>query len=372
MLQSILVYSLLTIIMVSLGAKTKKTESFKYAIIAVAIYSLIFGLRYGVGMDFFSYKRYFYSIKYQTYADNQFEPGLIFMMKLVDQMNLSSSFFFGLVAFLQLIIVVYALRENRNIYPYLLFAFMVDCVWLSFGNGLRQEIAFCIFVFSISFIKSGKLVCYLICIGIAYLFHKSSLILFPIYFLLRMDFRAPKIYMQIGLLVIALILSNLNFMRGLLMHIDGAISFVGYDNYNYNGNDEGMLKKGTVGLGFVINLMIDMIIILHSNRMKSFFQSKQLNAMYTLYFIGVLLKYALLWSLLFQRVNYYFYGFQFIISAFLLYYLHKTNKATYIILTILLALVLVGTLSKMETNTSQFIFNWQTDLFHLKNYISKQ
>lgn len=159
-------------------------------------------------------------------------------------------------------------------------------------------------------------------------------------------------------------------MRGLLMHIDGTISFVGYDNYN--GNDEGMLKKGTVGLGFVINLMIDMIIILHSNRMKSFFQSKQLNAMYILYFIGVLLKYALLWSLLFQRVNYYFYGFQFIISAFLLYYLHKTNKATYIILTILLALVLVGTLSKMETNTSQFIFNWQTDLFHLKNYISKQ
>lgn len=64
-------------------------------------------------------------------------------------------------------------------------------------TGMRQAMAMAILLISIEFIKERKLICFLITVYIASLFHNSALAFMPAYFIsyLKMDFKAFASYM---------------------------------------------------------------------------------------------------------------------------------------------------------------------------------
>ena len=84
-----------------------------------------------------------------------------------------------------------------------------------------------------------------------------------------------------------------------------------------------------------------------------------------MYFAGALLKYAFLTTHVIQRVNYYFYGFDFIVGAIVMYHLYKQKKFTPLyLLFAIYALLFVGQLSKMFTNASAYYTIFQIDDYH--------
>ena len=83
-----------------------------------------------------------------------------------------------------------------------------------------------------------------------------------------------------------------------------------------------------------------------------------------------MLKYAFISSPLIQRVNYYFYGFEFIVMAYLLYVLHENNRKAYKALIAVLSIAFIGTLYRMFDNDSAFFFIGQEELHKQLTHIT--
>jgi hypothetical protein len=137
-----------------------------WMVLGILIYSIVFGMRYGVGVDHISYMTEYQRVSSTSivlYDDT--ESGFRFIRDTLAQGGAHVAIYFGLIAFLQLWLVFKAVKSDRVIYPYLVISFFLGCIWLTYANGLRQQLAFCIFAYSLLFVKQRmqmtlSLVCY--------------------------------------------------------------------------------------------------------------------------------------------------------------------------------------------------------------------
>lgn len=360
MLQTVLVYSLLFLVMFGLCSNASKQNKWWCVVVALIIYSIIFGLRYGVGMDFFGYLKFYEKFRVsggQIALRADFEGGFLFIMKQLALRNFHYGYFFGVVAFLQIFLLFYSIKKDRWIYPFLVVVFMLGGSWLNYANGLRQILAVCCFMVSLRFASEKKFIWHYAFIALAILMHNSAWILVVFYPILRFKEEwISNLKLQFILLGTSLILMQIDVIFNVLQHIDYFISVLGYKHYlgSYAIED-----NWRIGLGFFLLLGMDVICIYFSNNVKGFFRSRFVIYIYNLYFVGILLKYALFGSQLIQRVNYYFYGLQVVFAAYVLFYLSKRNKLFFYILLGLYILTFVAILYRAETNTALYMFNWE-------------
>lgn len=363
--QTVIIYLTLFVIMFLLSKKAVRNKSWKNIIGILLIYSVVFGVRYGVGMDFPSYLESYESNGVSKYSyEVLYEPGFMLIIKILNFLNLHYSFFFGFVAFVQLYYVFKTFKYNFKLYPYLVYTFMIGCVWLDFSNGLRQILALCFFIYSLSLLdkKHWFINCF-IYILLAASMHKSAILLIILCVLLhKKDVWFNNLKFQFIAFVLAFIIGNVGFVQQVIEQFDVLLSYMQYDHYLERTDLEDMVeKKVSKGIGFYGILTTDLILVAYSNNVKKYFiYNSYFKRIYNLYFIGVLIRYAFLTSLLIQRVNYYFYFFKFIIAAHTLLYAKKHNKYIFIALMFLFLLYFIGTLSSMEVNTSLYKFFWQT------------
>ena len=359
-IQSFIVYTILFIIMFILFKQYNHKYRYVLYFIAILIYAVCFGCRYGVGFDHLYYLKNYQNLqmlKDQVASDY----GFYSLMQLCKGMNLHYAFFFSLIAFLQLFFVFYSLKKFQNVYSYVVFTFMIGCVWLSFNNGLRQELAFTIFALGVASIANRNLLRYCILIACASLMHKSAILLFPLYFLYSTSRNGwfKNVKWQLILVAIAFVLginmTSIDFMK----QLESVLAYFHYDVYLSDEMSGYSIQGYSFGLGSLILLLIDILIVVYSNYCKGYYSSTQLNIMYDCYFVGLLIKCAFINSPLVQRVNYYFYGFQFIVAAFILGYLVNTKNNNRYVFIGLYILVFLATLLRMEENTSLFKFFWQ-------------
>lgn len=350
-----------------IGREEKKWKYMLYAFIA---YAVVFGLRYGVGVDFFNYLE-----NYQTYITSEgkwggtddFELGFELLTEACAFFNLHYSAYFGIIAFIQCFFTFLAFKEDFKIYPFLIFTFMVGCSWLTYSNGLRQIIVVSIWIYAVKMIAQNKVIAfYTLCI-ISILFHNSAAILFLLYPIFRYkNDILVSIRGQLLLLGGALIIMNISFVQSLLSQLDTLIELSGYGAYRSQNIASLVEEKAHIGIGFIITLSTIIILIFLSKQVKEFVNTKYYNIIYNLFVIGFCLKYIFLNSQLFSRINYYFINVTFIVAAYTIRYAHQHNKKLYYALLGLYGLTFIATLSRAQENTALYIFCWQDDLFHLK------
>lgn len=361
MIESITIYVILIAVCTSLAYLAQKTERFEYVAYAIVIYSILFAMRYGVGVDHRDYL-HTYLLPPESTDREDLELGFIAIMRGCQYMNFHFTIFFGIIAFLQLYIIFRAIKDYRSIYTHLMTTFLVGCIWLSFSNGMRQILAFAIATYAITLIDKKKPIWHYICLIAAFFMHKSAIILLPIYPLLR--FRRiwfTNIKIELILLGIAVSISilSVNLIEILSIFISKCADFLGYDYYTQNMKNKLLYDDNiSIGLGFLVNATIDFIIILCSNKVKDEYKNTWMPTAYNLYFIGALISYAFIRSQLVGRINCYFYGLDFIMGAFTLAYLYKEKKPLYIVLLGLYTIKFIAVMSKMEQNTALFRFFW--------------
>ena len=363
--QTLIVYLSLALIFIFSCNKAKKYNNWKITLFPIIIYAIIMGVRYKVGIDYSAYL----SMYLAYYGDERIEPGFQLLLSTLRDFNFHYSVFFGTVAFLQIYFIYRAIKQYPDLYSFLAFTFMFGCVWYDYANGLRQELAFCIFVFSLKFILEKKWLRHYLLIALAFTMHKSAIvlsILYPLFQLKKDWFTNVKI--QLLLLVGALFLMQINVIQSAVQHLEGAITLLGYDNYLEGRSEEKITTDVELGIGFFVILCINIILIANSNKVKKYFNRTWLSYAYNLYFIGVLWQYIFITSQLFNRINYYLYGFQYIIAAFTLAYLWNTKrKLQFSLLVCLYLLLFTGYISSIETSSIGYIFYWQYDLHYLKS-----
>ncbi|HEY1405031.1 MAG TPA: EpsG family protein, partial [Spirochaetota bacterium] len=141
---------------------------------------LTIGLRWKTGSDW----DYYYA-NYSGLSVPGFEPGYLFLVKVFSAMGLSYTTFLLFISFVPLILIVFFLYKKSDFYFASLSFFVVNYM-LSFMGGNRQSIAIGILCVSVLYIEKRALTKFLICVGIATLFHYSALAFLPAYYIARM------------------------------------------------------------------------------------------------------------------------------------------------------------------------------------------
>lgn len=209
---SIVLLSLLAGVMLNKDRQHDKV----FCIIACMTAVLLSGLRHiHVGMDTYNYWGMFERCKDITWPDmlmgflpSEFfavrtENGLLFIMKVFQLF--SGSFRLFLIAFALFVnvpIFMRIYRESKHILVSILVYMGVYWAFVS-TTGLRQTVSIIIMCFwGLDSIRQSNLKKFLFCVFIAFLFHKSSIVFLPFYFISKRKMTTPSIMVSLAAIVV--------------------------------------------------------------------------------------------------------------------------------------------------------------------------
>ncbi|WP_025145038.1 EpsG family protein [Pedobacter jeongneungensis] len=184
-----------------------KKGKYAMAFFFFAIVLLIFhdGLRWGIGTDWNIYREYF-----EDCLDNNrdnFEIGYMLLSQAIRIFTSNYSVFLVVHA-----IIVYGLI-SKSIFRFavnpLFSIFFFYCIMLTYLGMNRQYISFAICIYSYKFIFDKKIINFLACIAIAFLFHKSALFFIFAYFLNR-EFKNKYLISILGTVLIISLFGLMN------------------------------------------------------------------------------------------------------------------------------------------------------------------
>lgn len=227
-------------------------------------FGLIFvflALRYDFGNDYEAYLNGFLEINsYSSFSifDRiaNYDTGWVLLCLLFEHIG-----FFGMTAALAAFnCLVYCIFIRRNVpikYQWLavFLYFFSPGLMLTQSSAMRQTVAINIFLLSLPFLFKKRVLTYLLCVGVASLFHISALILAPIY-LVGIFNRKISPAIGIGLLSIFVLI----FVYGNILYgrLDQLISstLIRYQAYVRSGGVEISSGLGVIFLSIILLLTI--------------------------------------------------------------------------------------------------------------------
>lgn len=333
-----------------------------WSLILILVFTVIFGIRYNVGIDYKNYKEHYDNLNFE-----RMEYMFKYISMFLAENRIHVTVFFSLWALTQISILIASFKNEKYLYPALIFVLFAGQYFLLWMNVIRQDIAACIFIYSISFIVEKKILKYILCIVIACGFHKTALLLiiiYPIWTLRKSYF--SSIYFQLILLFISAIIGlySKSFFDSLNVLLIAFMSNLGYENYAF-GILDSTINEAKLGMTFLSSFFIDIIAITYSKKTKLFYNNNRYLCFYDLYFIGVIFNLLFAQSFILLRPFRYFRFFKMIICAYLLYYLYnnRTNKLnlfSFIIVLLLFLILYIAIFRYSEDACYNYLFYWQS------------
>lgn len=385
MIQSILVYTLLLgIMMFFFNMASYKKQTINYSsnanqnitfnsyqiFIPLILFSIVFGMRYDVGVDHLSY------LEIYLFQDLKEKYELLFtsITRFSLFLNLHYVIYFSILAFIQVYFFYLAFKKEIYLFPLLTLFLFTNGEFISWMNIIRHSIAMCIWIYSLNFIVDRKLWKYILFGVIAFLFHRSAIILFIFYPILvngRDYFKS--IPLQLILLASAFVIKELFFdiIVNLSSVIDFYISLLGADMYERSYNIDNLLESfkessGT-GLAYIFRIVINVVIILYSLKLKKYYNSRWFNIIYFFFFIGLLTSYMFpIGAISFTRPFRYFYIFQSIMLAYFVYYLYRNKSLNNRILMIITIVSFLGIFYLSQITSDENSHLWYQFFFQNK------
>lgn len=157
-------------------------------LVGACILIVVAGLRYRVGTDYVAYYSYFdrYAKDLSRAFSQLDEPGIRLIAYCIRRLSDDGAVFIFACSFVTLALM------TRTVYRYtsqLLFSgllFLFCGGWSGSFNGVRQYLATAVAFSAYPYLRNRKLVKYMLCVFIAFLFHKSAIIMVVPYFVVQM------------------------------------------------------------------------------------------------------------------------------------------------------------------------------------------
>ncbi len=292
------------------------------ALASVIVFALLIGCRYNVGGDFFGYIDYYRTTSLSdSYKDVVFEPGFLWLIQILKFMSLPDRSIIVASSALQIALFSIWMRKHPQIAPYAVFTF-ATLLLLDVDNIVRQGIAFFAILHALSAVGEKRWVAFLGWTTLAYLFHRSAIVVYPIgiglYFL-----RLPPVYAQAGALIFSYSFVGLFFSRivGVFTLLS---SYTGYSSYSdINRADLAFTGGGdSLSIGIYLWPIVDLIIIAFSASVSRHYKVMQYRIYHNFFLLAALLQpVANAWYFLpFARGLFYFVAMRSICMAFVLHY----------------------------------------------------
>ena len=204
-----LIYILFAMIVIfaieGIQIKNKKIKEVSQILILVIFY-LIAGMSYKIHNDYFVYEIMYKNINFSNLKYINFEKGYI-VLNAIGNKVLEFYNFKSLVYLINTFLIYKGLKKilkKEKIYMVLgLMYLLLSQFYYFYLSAFRQSIGIAIFIYSISYIKNRELLKYTISILLAFFFHKSALILYPVYFIFN-----PKLKIKMRLNILLYLILN--------------------------------------------------------------------------------------------------------------------------------------------------------------------
>ena len=289
---------ILNLIAVFFAYLTKYKVEFGLKASFIAIF-IFLALRYDFGSDYQNYYNGFINInKYSSinYFNEsiQFEIGWIFLCRLFGPFG-----FFSLIVFLaafNCLVYYYFIKKYVpvNYYWLAVFIYVFNSEYmLIHASAMRQSIAIAIFLISIQYIYKKDILRYLICIGIAWLFHSSAIILIPLFVLGIWNWEIDKNKS----IVIFLIFIGLFIYTTAFLPVINEVVNVYFEKY------EGYQEQAelSTGIGLIILSCLFIFVLYYSQDQKK--QTTLLSKIFLISFLLLPVSQSIMYL---ARINMYF------------------------------------------------------------------
>ena len=284
-------------------------DFFKSSIFMFLFFAILVGMRYGVGADHLNYW-----LAYEEGVSSRFEYLFQLLSNICSSLGFHPTVYFGILGLIQIVFLYLAFKDESFLFPFFAIFLFTDGLFGSWMNTIRQDIACCIWIFAINFAIQKKSLQYFLFCFLAFLFHRSAIILVILYPV----FRNGKDYIHnipVQLIIIVAAFALRNSFESFLIRLDRFFSL--YSNIVFLGGDSGFYSSYSVdsalssigqnissvkqsGIGEIVKIITYTCIVVFSNKIKSFFNSSKVNVIYTLFYISFLTYIILpqgVWSL---------------------------------------------------------------------------
>lgn len=295
--------------------------------IFLIIYSLIIGLRYNVGRDYYGYTEWFKELRNTGHfpVDNDF--GFIWLNEFLVELNFESYSLFIIIAFLQILFVLLFLKNIAFLKSWYFYFFFTSLLFFISMNAMRQTLAFLIFAYCLQLFYNKKYYNTFFLGLLAFSIHKTVIMPFVLLPFLKFEwFKSVKIQL------IVLFLSVFVLPIFFTIILDFATPFINLLGYNYYIENLDYMKELTDenkrgdGLSIFLFFFIDFFIILYYERLKKTFSSYHFIKFYNLYFVGLILSRIFADNFILSRIADYFISFRIAILSFLMFYIFNISK----------------------------------------------
>lgn len=293
-----------------------------FLVFSVLFYSLIIGLRYDVGLD---YGAYFDLVNgYNIFELERVELFPRYLTLFVQNNHIPFYVWFMIMAGISIYFIEKVFCKDLvfllpiSVLLYLLY-------YLDFNvNVVRQACAVSIVLFSYSFIRTKELIKFLLTVSFAFLFHKSSLVALPFYWLIS-DYEFINKKWQYAIFLLMSIFGYL-FLSILISRISFLLFALGYTEQLEIIAEQQMLTELDSGYGVIMNFIRYSIFILLYKQVGSYFKNKGFYVFYKIFFVGICLYSTTMGDVMLSRINTYFLIADVAVSSYMYYYMLKINK----------------------------------------------
>lgn len=344
MIQSLVIYGLLIIVMY-LGGRKAEIRQMQYpdghfflspeVFIPIIVFAFFSGVRYDVGVDHLAYVNEYEHLRiFGEYKNIDYDIGYNLVMFLFTRYQIHYVFFFLFLSFIQVVFIFWSFREERQILIYVGILLLLSFQYFFLMNGIKQGIAFCIFLYAIKFILERRVFLYVLAILLASTIHTSALLLLPVYLFNpdnEREFMGAKLQLLLVAITVYLGSSSIihDFLNGIDIKFITGIDFI--DNSIKNTTLRTMqdieFNRLTWGPTRIIEMLLNIFLILNSKQLI-YWGSNRVKLIYVLYFISILLEAMFFKFHGIMRIILYFSMLRFVIFSYLLYFLLREKRTT--------------------------------------------
>lgn len=274
----------------------KKANFLPFFLFSFLVVVLFSGLRYEVGTDYNSYREMYEGTRTLLYR----EIGFRNLFYLLQNLNLE---YYHATIILALItnLFIFLKVKNSSKYGFLAISiYLLDGNYFQSFNIMAQYISIALFFYATKYIVNKNFLKYFLFIIIGALFHKSMLLILPVYFLPQYRFKKTTYILGI---ITSYILVQLNLIERTTIFILSHIDILGYSSYI---NSNYFFMKSNLGFGVLFLVILCIIIILFNDKI---FKNKEQLFYFNLYYIGMIFRLLSGDARIFVRVGGYFYIF---------------------------------------------------------------
>lgn len=317
-------------------------------IVLPLLFALFIGFRgRNIGTDTSTYYEHFYT--YGQLGCSFVERGFDWINRIIYHFKGSANDFFTINSLLTTIFIYLSLNKLKGIY-YSIPAFCLYLLTFSFFvNGMRQGIALAIFLYAHQFIIKNKIIPYACLLFLASLFHASSIILIPLYFINRIPF-SKKIFILIYIISFS----------GIFMDFSKILPAIEIGNRNYGEYSDVAMHQSASFLGFAISTVLRLSIFILMLKNNLFEKNKVLSI---IAYIGLILPNIGFNMPILGRLTVYFTYFSYLCYPYFLSsnkkYLFRSKSLTIFLITSIHLALWVNELFSPSNKMLPYTFYWE-------------